>query len=544
MHYYHGFRLLYLDSKVAAKLLWQVLNGKTLTRRQRRQFRRTVADLFRLVPFMVFLIIPFMEFLLPVAVKLFPNMLPSTFEDKSKKEEARKKSLKLKISMAHFLQDTIEELEVSAKTKKSEKKLKEFATFVQRIRSEGEQPSNEEIMRYSKLFEDEITLENLTHPQLKAVCRLLMMPAVGTSNYLRFTLRMKLQELKADDKLIRKEGLDKLSTAELQQACVSRGMRAMGVPVDRLKSQLKQWLELSLDEEVPATLLLLSRTLYIPEKLSSTEQLKVTLSQLPERVVDEMEIKIGALEGESVDRRTRIDILTDEEEKIRVEREELEMEKQRKDKEKAESEEIEDKAESFEDTLVNLKGTISTDRDELKILKEDREDYQKGLEELAKESLKEEITESTAGSRLGKHLDEMIEEIHEDIEELEEDVAKEPVDAIDADRDGKITTQELLDALLKNDGLSREKAVALCEVLDVDKDGSLDLDELKRIIELIEKEELKITDEQVSELMAYMKRGEGIITTEQMLAKEKSNIILRFVMSPYAKRKAGKMKER
>ena len=44
-----------------------------------------------------------------------------------------------------------------------------------------------------------------------------------------------------------------------------------------------------------------------------------------------MEIKIGALEGESVDRRTRIDILTDEEEKIRVEREELEMEKQRKD---------------------------------------------------------------------------------------------------------------------------------------------------------------------------------------------------------------------
>ena len=56
-------------------------------------------------------------------------------------------------------------------------------------------------MRYSKLFEDEITLENLTHPQLKAVCRLLMMPAVGTSNYLRFTLRMKLQELKADDKV-------------------------------------------------------------------------------------------------------------------------------------------------------------------------------------------------------------------------------------------------------------------------------------------------------------------------------------------------------
>ena len=44
-----------------------------------------------------------------------------------------------------------------------------------------------------------------------------------------------------------------------------------------------------------------------------------------------MEIKIGALEGEQVDRRTRIDILTDEEEKIRAERQELEIERQRKE---------------------------------------------------------------------------------------------------------------------------------------------------------------------------------------------------------------------
>lgn len=49
------------------------------------QFLRICADLFRLVPFLVFLVVPFMEFLLPVALKLFPNMLPSTFETKSKK---------------------------------------------------------------------------------------------------------------------------------------------------------------------------------------------------------------------------------------------------------------------------------------------------------------------------------------------------------------------------------------------------------------------------------------------------------------------------
>ena len=40
---------------------------------------RTVSDLFRLVPFSVFIVVPFMELLLPLALKLFPGMLPSTF---------------------------------------------------------------------------------------------------------------------------------------------------------------------------------------------------------------------------------------------------------------------------------------------------------------------------------------------------------------------------------------------------------------------------------------------------------------------------------
>ena len=37
-------------------------------------------DIFRLVPFAIFIIVPFMEFLLPIALKFFPNMLPSTFQ--------------------------------------------------------------------------------------------------------------------------------------------------------------------------------------------------------------------------------------------------------------------------------------------------------------------------------------------------------------------------------------------------------------------------------------------------------------------------------
>lgn len=36
-HYYHGFRLLFIDIKVAAHYSWQMLRGKSLTRRERRQ---------------------------------------------------------------------------------------------------------------------------------------------------------------------------------------------------------------------------------------------------------------------------------------------------------------------------------------------------------------------------------------------------------------------------------------------------------------------------------------------------------------------------
>ncbi len=87
-------------------------------RRERKQLTRTTADMFRLVPLLVIVVrtpaacsrapcafvsapadfvpfcgltasaqvIPFMELALPVLLKLFPNMLPSTFQDKLKHE--------------------------------------------------------------------------------------------------------------------------------------------------------------------------------------------------------------------------------------------------------------------------------------------------------------------------------------------------------------------------------------------------------------------------------------------------------------------------
>lgn len=200
LHYYHGFRLLFIDINISRKLLWRVLNGKSLSRREHRLLVRTVGDLFRLVPFSVFIIVPFMELLLPLAIKLFPGMLPSTFQTATERDDKLKQSLKVRLEMAKFLQTTLDDMSVQSKDKNNQA-AKEFSEFFKRIRSSGEAPSNEEIIKFSTLFEDEITLDSLSRQQLTALCRVLDINPMGTTNLLRFQIRMRLRNLAADDKV-------------------------------------------------------------------------------------------------------------------------------------------------------------------------------------------------------------------------------------------------------------------------------------------------------------------------------------------------------
>ncbi|XP_077456136.1 LETM1 domain-containing protein LETM2, mitochondrial [Stigmatopora argus] len=265
-HYYNGFRLLGIDTKVAGRMVWTLLHGQILTRRERRRLMRTCADLFRLVPFMVFIIVPFMEFLLPVFLKLFPEMLPSTFETESKKEEKQKKGLAAKLELAKFLQETIAEMARRNKASaQSEDEAQRFSTYVQKVRGTGEQPTTKDIVRFSKLFEDELTLEHLERPQLVALCKLLELQPIGTNNLLRFQLMLQLRTIKSDDEMIAAEGVAAMSVSELQAACRSRGMRSLGLTTDQLRIQMQQWLDLHLNENVPPSLLLLSRAMYLTE---------------------------------------------------------------------------------------------------------------------------------------------------------------------------------------------------------------------------------------------------------------------------------------
>lgn len=94
---------------------------------------RTVKDLGRLVPFSVFILVPAGELFLPIALKLFPNMLPSTYEDAAQKDMKLLKLRTTRQGVSDFIRKTLREggLPISAKTRDSE----EFSQFFRKARS-------------------------------------------------------------------------------------------------------------------------------------------------------------------------------------------------------------------------------------------------------------------------------------------------------------------------------------------------------------------------------------------------------------------------
>uniref|UniRef100_A0A914YN30 Letm1 RBD domain-containing protein n=1 Tax=Panagrolaimus superbus TaxID=310955 RepID=A0A914YN30_9BILA len=341
-HYYHGFRLLALEIRVSARYAWMIFQGKTLSRLERQQLIRTSADVFRLVPFSVFIIVPFMEFALPIFIKLFPNMLPSTFQEKSKEQEKHRKQLKMRMETAKFLQDTLEELAEKRPSSEGAEKQDayEFSKFMKKVRSEGSYVSNQELLKFTKLFEDELTLDNLPFPQLRALCRILGISTIGPPELLRFQLLMKLRDLKNDDRMIAAEGgVEVLSIADCQQACRARGMRFLGVSEERLRNQLKSWLEMSLNDNIPPSLLLLSRAFYLPEELTFNERLKTIIARMPTNISEQTRQKLTELQGGKVSYKERMDLILNIEEGLQAERVAEENTRKKKEqvaKEKAE----------------------------------------------------------------------------------------------------------------------------------------------------------------------------------------------------------------
>ena len=230
-HYWVGTKLLWAEVRIASRLLRQIAGGHEMTRRERKQLLRTSADLVRMVPFVVILLVPFAEFALPVLLKFFPNMLPSTYLDSTGAEAKLQKQLLVKMEMARFLQETTHLLaqQLAAQhagqsdTVEAKQSAQQFRDFMAKVRS-GKKVHNGDIIGFSKLFDSELTLDNLDQKQLEAMCKLLDIKVFGSLWVLRYKLEERLRAIQKDDELIQKDGIDALDDAELQEACRARGI--------------------------------------------------------------------------------------------------------------------------------------------------------------------------------------------------------------------------------------------------------------------------------------------------------------------------------
>lgn len=287
-------------------------------------------DLGRLVPFSVFVIIPFAELLLPVALKLFPNMLPSTYEGQ-KSREAKSASLRsTRKDVSSFLRQTMREtgLPVSAANAQKE----EFTEFFRKLRSTGEAPTKADVIRVCKIFKDDLTLDNLSRPQLVGICRYMSLGTFGTDTMLRYQIRHRMRQIKRDDRAISFEGVDSLSVPELQTACAARGLRTHGMSPGRLRDDLGMWLELRLKYGVPSTLLVLSNAfMYAQGKDvefdSQIDALQAVLSSIPEELFHEIELEVHTAEGAATNKQ-RLEVLREQQELIDEENEQSEKQRE------------------------------------------------------------------------------------------------------------------------------------------------------------------------------------------------------------------------
>ncbi|CAE6424678.1 unnamed protein product [Rhizoctonia solani] len=542
-HYWDGSKLLAAEVRISSKLLRKVLNGARLTRRERRQLTRTTNDLLRLIPFAVFVLVPFMELLLPVALKLFPNMLPSTFEDKFAAQEKQRKLLKVRLEMAKFLQDTLRESPL--KSGSNILSTDEFKDFFLKVRSTGESPSVEEVVKVAKLFDSDLTLDNLSRPQLVSICRYMGLNAFGTDNFLRYQIRSRLVEIRRDDEVILNEGVDSLSTKELQHACQSRGLRTIGVSPSRLREEMSEWIELHLTNRVSGVLLILSRAFTWDRDgdVPVLKGLESVMSSLPDTLLSEAELEV---DSEKASYKQKLEVLQQQEELIEDEAEQEAKEEdarrqRRAAEERAKREEEalmaqsllpeselqapveEDNARMTTEQLTELgealsilsaKSSVIKERDELRALMEEN---QRAEEENAAQTAEGEP--ATAPSNpLIKKIRAMLTKIDQQLEAYDAKVGS-SLQMITCDSQGKIPVHDLERALrVIKHAPGEDEIEGLVRKLDVDHDGYV---VLEHVLGLVREEGLGIVlDDEAKNIV-----GQGREIIDSNLKPKKEDIV-------------------
>lgn len=327
VHYWDGTKLLGFEMKMSYKLVTKMLAGHALTRRETIQVKRTTRDVIRLVPFAAFVLIPFAELLLPIALKLFPNLLPSTYESKKDKLSKLENLRKTREMVAGVIKEKKSHFKPSNIT---EEQKQIFNDFYKHVRENGEPESRKQLIEVARLYTDDTVLDNLTRPYLVALAKYMNIQPFGTDVILRYRIRYKMLELKKDDFSIYYEDAEQLNSAELHSACASRGIRIKDVNDSVLRENLRIWLNMRLKDKIPSTLLTMA-TSYNYGAASSKRSLYDSLCDVLTALPDELyhEVKINVVKEDEASPKQKLQQLKEQEEIMKEEEEQDENSKVR-----------------------------------------------------------------------------------------------------------------------------------------------------------------------------------------------------------------------
>ena len=303
----------------------------------------------------------------------------------------------------------------------------------------------EVIIRYAKYFEDDLTLDNMPRMQLINMCKYMSIPPYGNENLLRFQLRHKIRTLQEDDQRILWEGIDSLTKMELREACQDRGMRSTGLSKQSYKRSLQQWIDLSVNRHVPISLLIMSRTFFLQEEMSSRSPpdadgsksvagIADAISGLDKEVVNEVILEVASTEEKRSDpalMQLKLEVLEQQNELIEEEKQQRDFEAAREKAEKDRTELKIMEKEKIERELLDeekpegekIETTVVVENDGTRVtLNDDQKDIKTAqlINDLKKES--ETIGEGEEEQKISL--------ASEDKEEEEKTLSSEEIDAI------------------------------------------------------------------------------------------------------------------
>jgi len=291
VHSWHWFKngsiLFKKNFQISKKLLRKKLDGDELNYKEHSVLVTTTSDLVKLIPFSFFVIVPFAELLLPVVIKIYPKILPSTYDVGKlfKKPEEGTSDRSKRLLAKQKLMEFFKEVSIKADTNKGEMKrikdrndaINEFKNML--VTSGAQQggrfilPDVQAIKKFISNFPqgpDYFRLENLKIEVLESMCFLLNIDPFAFRSHIVIQLKRFINEIRKEDKAFKWEGLDSMSPEDLVEANRKRGL-PMDVGPEDLKSQLREWIEISSNRDIPISVLLWIRAFVVSENAALLE---------------------------------------------------------------------------------------------------------------------------------------------------------------------------------------------------------------------------------------------------------------------------------